>query len=76
MKITNLKNQKTIIAEVASNKAKFSDFYNCVITGRIAEELSLDPNEPYIDLVLISQNSSFTNVMIPLVSVLEIILLW
>jgi hypothetical protein len=59
VKITNLKNQKTIIAEVASNKAKFSDFYNCVITGRIAEELSLDPNEPYIDLVLISQNSSF-----------------
>jgi len=59
VKITNLKNQKTIIAEVASNKAKFSDFYNCVITDRIAEELSLDPNEPYIDLVLISQNSSF-----------------
>ena len=59
VKITNLKNQKTIIAEVASNKAKFSDFYNCVITDKIAEELSLDPNEPYIDLVLISQNSSF-----------------
>ena len=59
VKITNLKNHKTIIAEVASNKAKFSDFYNCVITDKIAEELSLDPNEPYIDLVLISQNSSF-----------------
>jgi len=59
VKITNPKNQKTIIAEVISNKAKFSDFYNCVITTRIAEELLLDPKEPYIDLVLISQNSTF-----------------
>ena len=59
VKITNPKNQKTIIAEVTSNKAKFSDFYNCVITARIAEELSLDPKEPYIDLILISQNSTF-----------------
>ena len=38
---------------------KFSDFYNSVITLRIAEELSLDLKEPYIDLVLISQNSTF-----------------
>ena len=59
VKITNPKNQKTIIAEVTSNKAKFSDFYNCVITTRIAEELFLDTKEPYIDLVLISQNSTF-----------------
>ena len=59
VKITNPKNQKTIIAEVKSNKVKFSDFYNCVITSRIAEELLLDQNDPYIDLVLISQNSSF-----------------
>jgi len=59
VKITNPTNQKTIIAEVISNKVKFSDFYNCVITQRIAEELSLDLNEPYIDLVLISQNSTF-----------------
>ena len=59
VKITNPKNQKTIIAEVTSNKVKFSDFYNCVITNRIAEELSLNPKEPYIDLILISQNSTF-----------------
>ena len=59
VKITNPQNQKSIIAEVLSSKAKFSDFYNCVITARIAEELSLDSNEPYIDLVLISQNSTF-----------------
>ena len=59
VKITNPINQKTVIAEVVSNNAKFSDFYNSVITLRIAEELSLDLNEPYIDLVLISQNSTF-----------------
>ena len=59
VKITNPSNKKTVIAEVISNEAKFSDFYNSVITLRIAEELSLDLNEPYIDLVLISQNSTF-----------------
>jgi hypothetical protein len=59
VKITNPINQKTVIAEVISNKASFSDFYNSVITSRIADELSLNLNEPYIDLVLISQNSTF-----------------
>ena len=59
VKITNPMNQKTIIAEVISNNVQFSDLYNCVITSRIAEELSLDLNEPYIDLILISQNSTF-----------------
>ena len=59
VKITNPMNQKTLIAEVISNNVLFSDFYNCVITSRIAEELSLDLNEPYIDLVLISENSTF-----------------
>ena len=59
VKIINPINKKTIIAEVISNKVEFSDFYNSVITLRIAEELSLDLNEPYIDLVLISNNSTF-----------------
>ena len=59
VKITNPINQKTVIAEVISNKVKFSNFYNSVITLRIADELSLDLNEPYIDLVLISKNSTF-----------------
>ena len=59
VKITNPINQKTVIAEVISNNVKFSEFYNSVITKRIAEELSLDLNEPYIDLILISQNSTF-----------------
>ena len=59
VKITNPINQKTLIAEVISNNVHFSDFYNCVITTRIAEELSLNLNEPYIDLILISENSTF-----------------
>ena len=59
VKLTNPVNNKTVIAEVISNNVNFSDFYNSVITTRIAEELNLDINEPYIDLVLISQNSTF-----------------
>ena len=59
VKITNPINQKTVIAEVISNKVRFSDFYNSVRTSRIEDELSLNLNEPYIDLVLISQNSTF-----------------
>ena len=59
VKITNPVNNKSLIAEVVGNNVKFSNFYNSVITKRIAEELSLDPNEPYIDLILISQNSTF-----------------
>ena len=59
VKLTNPVNNKTVIAEVISNNVNFSDFYNSVITTSIAEELDLDINEPYIDLILISQNSTF-----------------
>ena len=59
VKITNPANDKSIIAKVISNNVQFSDFYNSVITKRIANELSIDLNEPYIDLVLISENSTF-----------------
>ena len=59
VKITNPVNQKTIIAKVKSNRVEFSGFYNSVITLRIAEELKLNLNEPYVDLVLISGSSSF-----------------
>ena len=46
VKITNPKNGKYLIAEVKSNKEKFSNFYNSVLSLRIAEELELDINEP------------------------------
>ena len=59
VKITNPVNSKSIIAKVISNNVQFSDFYNSVITKRIANELSIDLNEPFVDLVLISENSTF-----------------
>ena len=59
VKITNPKNGKYLIAEVKSNKEKFSNFYNSVLSLRIAEELELDINEPYIELILVSKNSTF-----------------
>jgi hypothetical protein len=59
VKITNPENGKYLIAEVKSNKEKFSNFYNSVLSSRIAEELELDLNEPYISLVLVSKNSTF-----------------
>ena len=59
VKISNPLNGKSLIAEVKSNRVKFSPFYNSIITQRIAEELELDLNEPYIDIVLISKNSTY-----------------
>ena len=59
VKIVNPVNKKTIIAQVISNDAIFSDFYNSVITQRIVDELSLNLKEPYIDLILISNETTF-----------------
>ncbi len=59
VKITNPLNNKSLIAEIKSNKVIFSNFYNSVITNRIVEKLELDPTEPYIEIVLISNDSTF-----------------
>ena len=59
VKITNPLNGKSLIAEVKSNKIRFSKFYNSVITSRIAEELELNLDEPYIQITLVSKNSTF-----------------
>ena len=59
VKITNPENGKSLIAEVKSNKEKFSSFYNSIITKRIAETLKLNPKEPFIEIILISKNSTF-----------------
>jgi hypothetical protein len=59
VKVKNPINGKILIAEVKSNKIKFSQFYNSVITSRIVEALDLNENEPYIEIVLISENSTF-----------------
>ena len=54
VKITKPLNGKSLIAEVKSNRVKFSPFYNSIITQRIAEELELDLKEPYICLLYTS----------------------
>ncbi len=59
VKITNLNNGKYLIAKVKSNRIKFPDFYNSIISNRIAKTLELDIQDPYIEIVLISENSSF-----------------
>ena len=56
VKITNPLNQKSLIAEIKSNRVKFSNFYNSVVTDRIIEELEINPLEPYIEIVLISKD--------------------
>tara|TARA_B100001250_G_scaffold42675_1_gene33710 strand:- start:3284 stop:4123 length:840 start_codon:yes stop_codon:yes gene_type:complete len=59
VKIINPENNKSIIAKVISNDVVFSDFYNSVITTRIVDELSINPNNPYIELILFSKKSTF-----------------
>jgi hypothetical protein len=52
-------NNKSLIATVKSNKVRFSNFYNSIISNRIAETLELNINQPYIEIILISKNSTF-----------------
>ena len=59
VKITNLNNGKYLIAKVKSNRIKFPDFYNSIISERIAKTIELDNKDPYIEIILISDNSSF-----------------
>ena len=59
VKITNPVNGNYLIARVKSNKIKFSSFYNTVISKRIAKDLKLDANEPFIQILLLSKNSTF-----------------
>jgi len=59
VKISNPTNGKFLIAEVKSNKIKFSNFYNSILSLRIADELELNFNEPFVEIVLVSRNSTF-----------------
>jgi|TARA_Y200000002_G_scaffold306873_1_gene262859 hypothetical protein len=59
IKIINPINGKYLIANVKSNKVKFPNFYNSVLSLRIAEELELDLAEPYVEILLLSKNSTF-----------------
>ena len=63
IKITNPENDKYVIARVKSNRVKFSNFYNSILSPRIAEELSLELKEPYVEIALISKDSMFIAVL-------------
>ena len=58
VKITNLINQKSIIANVGK-KSDYPNFYNSVISIRISEELEIDQNEPYVEIRQLLESSSF-----------------
>ena len=58
IKITNLENNKSIVA-IVGVEAEYPSFYNSVISKRIAEEIELDINEPYIQLKTINKNLTF-----------------
>ena len=58
VKITNLINNKSILAKVGSN-SEYPSFFNSVVSKRIFEELELDKNEPYVEITTISGNSTF-----------------
>jgi len=58
VKITNQINNKSIIAKVKSN-SKYPNFYNSVISNRIAIEIDLNFDEPFILIESVDQNSVF-----------------
>ena len=58
VKIKNILNDKTIIAKVGS-ESKYPLFNNSVLSSRIAGEIDLNINEPYVEIFEILNNSSF-----------------
>ena len=58
VKITNILNNKSLIAKVGK-KSNYPSFNNSVISIRIASELDLDINEPYVEILEIPKNSLF-----------------
>jgi len=58
VKITNILNNKSIIGKVGKN-SKYPLFNNSVLSIRIAEELDLDNNQPYVEILEILENSIF-----------------
>ena len=58
VRVKNILNQKTIIAKVGS-KSNYPLFNNSVISNRISKEIDLDPNEPYVEIFEILNNSTF-----------------
>ena len=58
VRITNLLNGKYLMAKVGQ-EAEFPFFYNSVISKRIADDLDININEPYIQIQTLNQKNSF-----------------
>jgi len=58
VKITNLLNNRSVLATVGK-KSIYPLFNNSVVSKRIADELALDIDEPYVEIIAISNNSLF-----------------
>jgi len=58
VKITNILNNKSIIGTVGSN-ADYPLFNNAVLSLRIADEIGLDENEPYVEILEVLENTVF-----------------
>ncbi|MDA9662880.1 hypothetical protein N9T41_04045 [Candidatus Pelagibacter sp.] len=58
VKITNILNNKSIIATVGSN-ADYPLFNNAVLSLRIADEIGLNEKEPYVEILEILKNAVF-----------------
>jgi len=58
VKITNILNNKSLIVTVGKDSI-YPSFNNAVLSKRIAEELDLDINQPYVEILEILENSIF-----------------
>ena len=58
VKITNILNDKSIIGTVGIN-ADYPSFNNAVLSMRIAEEIDLNEDEPYVEIFEVLENSVF-----------------
>ena len=58
VKITNLINNKSLLAKVGQ-RSDYPSFYNSVISKRIYNKLEIDIDEPYVEILEISENSIF-----------------
>ena len=59
VKITNILNDKVIIGIVGKNST-YPSFNNAVLSKRISDELDLDIDQPYVEVLEIIDNSVFT----------------
>jgi len=58
VKITNILNNKSVIATVGSN-ADYPLFNNAVLSLRIADEIGLNENEPYVEILEVLEDAIF-----------------